>query len=173
MASAWPDADPVTLGLLRGTLQTAAVVASMRLLVLLAAEGEGHDRLRQSHRHPPQSGCAAPRRLAPAGVRHRRGVTLGVRHTQSTTARGPRTSSASRSMPRSSSACWTRSAMAPTGPLSRMWSAAGSRRSISPCSGWSACAARRVSAAARGAGRHADRGRGRTDRPAARGVRRR
>lgn len=39
MASAWPDADPVTLGLLRGTLQTAAVVASMRLLVLLAAEG--------------------------------------------------------------------------------------------------------------------------------------
>ena len=39
LASAWPDADPVTLGLLRGTLQTAAVVASMRLLVLLAAEG--------------------------------------------------------------------------------------------------------------------------------------
>ena len=40
LASAWPDADPVTLGLLRGTLQTAAVVASMRLLVLLAAEGQ-------------------------------------------------------------------------------------------------------------------------------------
>ena len=39
LASACPDADPVTLGLLRGTLQTAAVVASMRLLVLLAAEG--------------------------------------------------------------------------------------------------------------------------------------
>ena len=39
LASAWPDADPVTLGLLRGPLQTAAVVASMRLLVLLAAEG--------------------------------------------------------------------------------------------------------------------------------------
>ena len=39
MASAWPDAEPDTLGLLRGTLQTAAVVASMRLLVLLAAEG--------------------------------------------------------------------------------------------------------------------------------------
>ena len=39
LASAWPDAEPDTLGLLRGTLQTAAVVASMRLLVLLAAEG--------------------------------------------------------------------------------------------------------------------------------------
>ena len=40
LAGAWPDADPVTLGLLRGPLQTAAVVASMRLLVLLAAEGQ-------------------------------------------------------------------------------------------------------------------------------------
>jgi len=40
LASAWPDADPVTLGLLRGPLQTAAVVASVRLLVLLAAEGQ-------------------------------------------------------------------------------------------------------------------------------------
>ena len=40
LASAWPDAEPDTLGLLRGTLQTAAVVASMRLLVLLAAEGQ-------------------------------------------------------------------------------------------------------------------------------------
>lgn len=39
LASAWPDAEPDTLGLLRGPLQTAAVVASMRLLVLLAAEG--------------------------------------------------------------------------------------------------------------------------------------
>lgn len=39
LASAWPDAEPDTLGLLRGTLQTAAVVASMQLLVLLAAEG--------------------------------------------------------------------------------------------------------------------------------------
>lgn len=40
LASAWPDAEPDTLGLLRGPLQTAAVVASMRLLVLLAAEGQ-------------------------------------------------------------------------------------------------------------------------------------
>lgn len=40
LASAWPDAEPDTLGLLRGTLQTAAAVASMRLLVLLAAEGQ-------------------------------------------------------------------------------------------------------------------------------------
>jgi len=39
LADAWPDAEPDTLGLLRGPLQTAAVVASMRLLVLLAAEG--------------------------------------------------------------------------------------------------------------------------------------
>lgn len=40
VSGAWPDAEPDTLGLLRGTLQTAAVVASMRLLVLLAAEGQ-------------------------------------------------------------------------------------------------------------------------------------
>ena len=40
LAGAWPDAEPDTLGLLRGPLQTAAVVASMRLLVLLAAEGQ-------------------------------------------------------------------------------------------------------------------------------------